>query len=345
MNILKLVLILVIVPYLCGIGLRKERDGVPIIWGKGYIVMLAASFFPAFICGFFKGTLRMSLLIWALILAAWIVFSLIRTRGRGFTDPFRESFKKKKLVLAEIIMIVVVGIQAFIPVFMMHEDLDDSSYIALSSTAVETDTLVEHNPQTGYPVGDRNPLRMKYIVTTLYAFHAMISLFTGIKPVILIHTYMPFFLTVLSYLLYYALGNTLFEEDRNKAAVFTVIASVVQMSSYISVYLSGTFSLIRIWQGKGQFCAVIIPALLFVFISMMNSERIERADYAFLGAALICAAVMTPIGNLLALSMAAVLAVITAVKRRKISVIPYTALSMIVPVFAMGFYGIFLLGV
>lgn len=161
-----------------------------------------------------------------------------------------------------IIAFMFIGYQARICSKYQHSDDDDSRFVALELIAVERDEMLTRNPINGDPwywnVGE---VKKDYTSPwTMYV--AIISKLTGIHPAILSHRMLPIFLIPLCYMAYILLGLHLFRDNWEKTFLFVIIISLVNIFGYTSTHTISSLLLLRIWQGKGLYAGLMIPAQL-----------------------------------------------------------------------------------
>ena len=348
-----------IAPLICGCVYSRTEDRLSVIWVKGYLMELALIFLPAFICAVFHTSLGLLTVIYVVLLAGMTAAAAcmrrrqirtiaVRTAGRAAALkqwPFHPVQTALIILAAALILL-----QAVIPIFGMHIDDDDATYVAMATVAVDTDTVMSYDPLTGEDLTvmteeefDETELG-RYLISPLYAFYAVSSCLTGIRPAPLTHTWLPFFLTLMVYAVYAEIGRRLFGKRPARIALFLILLSMIFMASYYSVYTTGTFLLVRIWQGKGQFAGIMAPMLLLIFMDLLGDEGRRRRPLAFLATALIASFVMTPIGGLFgilsALTAACVLAVMRPYGRGRL--LAGMAVSLAFPMMILAYYGLFL---
>ena len=359
--ILLFLLLIVFLPLLYGSALRIREEGLLMCWAKGYLVAVASAYFPGVACAAFQQSLTLFLLIWGGVLFALAAVSaaMIILRLQKGTYPRRAKRAKGKIrhfrvLFAEWVMAALILVQSLIPVFFMHIDDDDATYVGMATVAVDTDTVYSYNPYTGREIRDLTDKRdtdvRRYVISPLYTFYAGVSYLTGIRPAVLCHTSLPGLLIFMSCIIYYMIGRRLFPEDREKTAVFSVFVSTLNICSYISVYLSGTFLLIRVWQGKGQFAGIVMPMLLYLFLSLgeksaRKGEKVEgeeRILWLTLFLIMISAMITTPMGNMLAVVLAGLFGLILTIRRRRAWILLRTAICVILPTIAMACYLMYL---
>ena len=335
LKLLILALILLVMPVLFGIPFNEKSDLtvyrlIP-CWCCGWTIMYAVSFFLG-VTGILTGmSLDMLTVVWCacmLAVSAFSVFFLLRRRedlAGAFSFPRRYS-------LTEAAAFLMTAGHAIVTFLMMHVDDDDIAYVAAVTTSVDTNTLMKYDAVTGHLITDYAANDMNRLVSApLFAFYAVVSKLTGIRPAALCHTFIPPVLTFLFFAAAACAGSELFREDRIKAGLFTCFVILASMFSYVSVYTAGTFLMIRSWQGKAQIAGFILPFLFYLFMRVLRKGKMGLPETVLVFTTLSAACLMSTMGALIAAMTAAVLSAVTAILLRKADVLLKCAACLLVP--------------
>ena len=107
----------------------------------------------------------------------------------------------------------------------MHEDYDDSSFIAKATIAKDTNTLYKYSD-----VGEEYKTPPTRQFFSPYPFYtATLSVVFDIHPAILARSIFPVVFIPLAYMVYIMIGNVLFKGDKKKTFTFLIILSVIYM--------------------------------------------------------------------------------------------------------------------
>ena len=360
MKLLLFLILIIALPVILGTGLSREKDRLLLVWVKGYLLELALVFLPAFICALKHTSLRTFTGIYLACLAAFAVWALVRKFSvlkviiKNEADAIRDLkttiIKDKAAALFGGAALILILLQAVIPVAAIHIDDDDATYVAMTTVAVDTGSVLDYDPLTGNDLREMTGSEIRelglgrYIISPLYAYDAVLSRLSAIRPAVLCHTVLPFFLTLMAYILYAEIGKRLFHRKAVYTGLFLIVLSLVFMSSYSSVYTSGTFLLVRIWQGKGQMAGIAAPALYLAFLDIVRESRAAKENIIFLQAVLVAAVVMTALGGVLGVvavsAAAAALLLLRVIKNgRTFLAVEGTCL---LPLLIMAYYAVFL---
>lgn len=262
------------VPWASGALLAKKKQRLTAFERLilGYCLMFA--FFEALTLPmiWLDANLDTLTLIFALVMAAGALAGLFRTfqegkkkEGRaGEREAFFVSLPMAGALLAILLQIGVVMLYA-------HMDADDSFYVGTASTDVETSTIFSVNPYTGAPYTKR-PSR--YVLSPFPVFLAVTSrLCKGLHPAILAHTLYPAVFLALGYGALFLLGRRLFPKDGSRQWAFLFLCAVAIWFSGYSIYSSGNFQMVRIWQGKALLAGVFLPILLYLSMEILLEEE------------------------------------------------------------------------
>lgn len=179
-----------------------------------------------------------------------------------------------------LLFLILLGFQLYKAVAYTSFDGDDAYYVVESLIAQEAGVMYRILPLTGGSTG----LDVRHAMAVFPMWVAYISVRAGVHATIVSHVVMPLVLIPLTYLLYYEIGRILFMKmplkDRTQAEtggnvfhrenlpIFMIMMAVFQIFGNVSIYTNETFFLTRTWQGKAVAGALVIPALVWVFLQI-----------------------------------------------------------------------------
>lgn len=193
-----------------------------------------------------------------------------------------------------LIFFVLLGLQLYKAVAYTSFDGDDAYYVVESLIAQEAGVMYRILPLTGGSTG----LDVRHAMAVFPMWVAYISVRAGVHATIVSHVVMPLVLIPLTYLLFYEIGRVLFSKTwqgstdgrtptgkafggsarrkekktlcRDNLPIFMIIIAVFQIFGNVSIYTNETFFLTRTWQGKAVAGALVIPALVWVFLQIYD---------------------------------------------------------------------------
>ena len=343
MNYLGYLLFVTAVPALIGRFFVSEEDGAPYTlparWCAGFVCLLGLMYLPAVAGIYFKWTLTQLTFLYMGLVAALCAAAAFRLAVSGERPVRRVISAIKGGNLFELIAFALPAAHAVCTFLMMHVDDDDVAYIGAVTTSVDTNSLMKFDAVTGnlitsYATNEMNRL----VASPQFAFYAVISKAFKIRPAVLCHTFFPPVLTMLFYTAFLLAGRELFQRDRKKTAIFTILVFLINMSSYFSVYTAGTFLMIRSWQGKAQIVGLILPLLFALSFRILGRGTINGADLRYLAALLAAGCLLTSMGGVLAAGAAGLLLLLIAVLKRKGRILLYAIPAYFVPAVMLGIY-------
>ena len=173
-------------------------------------------------------------------------------------------------VVPWILFFALLGFQLYKAVAFASFDGDDAYYVVESLIAQESDVMYRILPYTGRPTD----LDVRHALAVFPMWVAFVSVRAGVHATIVSHVVLPLVLIPLTYLLYFEIGRLLFD-SREKLPVFMIIMGMFQIFGNVSIYTNETFFLTRTWQGKAVAGALVIPALIWVFLLLFGEEKEE----------------------------------------------------------------------
>ena len=215
--------------------------------------------------------------------------------------------------------VAAVLVQAYYYVQYMVTNLDDAYYVAVATTAIETDTMYRFSPYTGRAVTGFN---LRYCLSPFSMLQAFFSQCLGVHPSTLDHTIMAPVMVIVAYFVYISMGRLLFseksmagekKESREKMiGLFLVFLSMVHVTSYYCMRNQGSVLLVRIWQGKATLAAVLIPFLFYHCYRMAQKPR-EKGNTVILVMAAFACCLVSSMGIVLPMVMMGIFALLFGV--------------------------------
>ncbi len=251
------------------------------------------------LCAFLlKSSLHSLVICYGIVTGAAALFGAVRTwKNRPWQPAGAEERGLRRISLYFLAALLVIAVQIAVVVLYAHFDADDAFYVSTGTTAVETDTVFRVNGYTGVPY---HMLPRRYILSPFPIFLAVISqLSGGLHPAIMAHTVFPAVFLILVYTVLYRLAHRWFPDDRNARGIFLLLAAVLSWFSAYSVYNTGTFQMVRLWQGKAVLAAFLLPLIFYLSLSTVLEEEPKYSWLLLLMANISCC-LLTSMGILLA---------------------------------------------
>lgn len=310
------IFILLINPLLLGLlftKFMKEKNNLLGAFVIGYLVEFA-SFELIYLPMYFSDCSFKALqYVYSGAILILTIASIIVNRKR-FKGLFAINFKiLKDMPNVILVFVILLIIQIYVPVRYMHTDLDDSYYVATTTTTIETNTIFKFDSYTGDTEYSKRPLR--YSLSGLTIYFATLSEILDIHPTILQHTIWPAVAVVLEFSVYALIGNKLFKRDKEKLSYFLVFLSVTYVFGFISLYTNFTFFGYRSWQGKALIANFIIPLVWLCYMYCAENNKIVY--WLIFLATMISSIFVTCMGAFLVPIQVGVMSLISFVQDRK----------------------------
>ncbi len=287
---------LVLIPMGAGIPMlgKKQDRGFGEYILSGYLVLfsiteiftLAATWFhlPLHVLSTAYGITGVGLSLWGF-------FCLYKKKQplslrKRFADISIYMWLAVILILAQVVMCSV----------MAHMDADDCFYVATATTSVQTDSVFKVNAYTG---GIYKKLPKRYILSPFPIFLAVVSqLSGGLHPAIMAHMVFPAVFVPISYLVQSFIGKKLLGENKDARGIYMLMVVLMTGFSAYSVFNTGSFQIVRIWQGKALFASMLLP-LVFYLCFCLFMEKKPRYPWYFLAMADLSCCLLTSMGIVL----------------------------------------------
>lgn len=302
-NIIFMTVLFVILPAWIGIiwlevlKIRGKWEAFLHAWMLGFVTMLSVAQVVLVPMVALHRTLSEALRVWqiCLTLMSLVCFYLVlmkwqnrmRTEetGTAGTSVEKNSVHRENSGSGKIwtwvfgvLVAVLVLLQAYIPARYEHGDDDDARFISEEVSAVEHDTMYWDDPITSDQLYWNEGEVRKDFTSPWAMYVAMCSKITHIHPAALSHTYLPFFMILMCYGVYFLIGNTLFKGEKDSTAslektlLFLLFLSVIHLWGYTSTHTLASMLLLRIWQGKAVCASFMLPVLFYLMYRIMQKE-------------------------------------------------------------------------
>ncbi len=174
-----------------------------------------------------------------------------------------------------------------------YMDADDSFYLGMALTDVETNTLYTVNPYTG-ALYTAKTFQQRYLLSAFPELIAVLSRLSGaVNPILLAHKRLAAPLFTLAYAVLYRMAQRFFPQDKHSQGRFLLFAVFIVWYSAYSAYNREDFMMVRIWQGKGVLAGIMIPALLYYGITVCAAVHEQESwIMVFLTSAACCLTTM-----------------------------------------------------
>lgn len=192
-------------------------------------------------------------------------FSL-KHRFRNVIADFKSSSLESKIYMGIIALLFI--FQIVMALRMASYDVDDAYYNTYATTAQKYGTLYRTDPNTGKSI----PLDMRHGLALFPIFQAFVSSLSHIHLLIIAHKVMPIIVIALSYILVYEIAKLLFPHSKEQSLMFLLLINVFRLFGNVSEYTTETFFFLRTWQGKALAGNFIIPAIIWLYLLMMNDR-------------------------------------------------------------------------
>ena len=310
---------LLVVPAAAGVPFLKNKRQYTI--GQclltGYVFLFAAMEVLALAMIAAGVSLRVLVVTYGALSCCAAVWGLsIRLRRRALpVENLSRGRKKAKITLSMVLALLFIFVQIFVVTRFAHMDADDSFYVGTAVTDVQTNTIFSINPYTGYEYAT---LPSRYILSPFPVFLAVISqLMAGLHPAVTAHVVFPAVFLFVCYLVLFQYAKKWFPEDASAQGLFMLFSAVGIWFSGYSIYSSGNFQMVRIWQGKALMAGAFLPFLFYLCMDLLFRENAEYSWVILLMTNMACC-LLSSMGIILAPLMTGIFLLLHLLKNRRI---------------------------
>lgn len=304
-----------VIPFFTGLlhTRRKMQDADSVLhnWVSGFVICLGIFQLIAIPCIFLEKSLTTLSIVYIGILVIISVVSLV-WNGKRVPQIVRSFWNMlKQTPWITIFAVLVILFQVYMYAAYTHIDDDDAFYVATALTSVEEDSLFQTNPYTGE---EYSAFPARYVLSPFPIFIAALSRLSGIHATLLAHTFLPVVLLPLIYAVICLIGYELFQHNRKNTACFVLITAIVQMFASTTVYMQGSFMLLRIWQGKAVLVAALLPFLFYLGIRGTT----EKLDWSMIVVSMFACCMVSSMGIALGAVMLGIMGLVLAIIKKNV---------------------------
>lgn len=297
---------LVGIPYLIGgifISVDKQAGKLPFRWISGQLCLWAG--FQLICEPFvllqkeFSGVKVLFLVYQAVLVLAYLLCMVKRKKTRSAVQTTMVRAKSKAEVWAWGAFAALLLLQLVLAVCMTYADIDDAYYVGQSVSTWDDGNMYQKIPYTGAASG----LNLRHGLAPFPIWITFLAVMSGIHPVIVAHVAVPLVFISATYGIFYLLGERFFAEKRQMLPIFLIFTELLVLFGDYSMYTAEKFMIARSRQGKAALGSIVIPALLLLFLILLQSlqekERISAGLFVLIGAALVTSCLCSALGGLL----------------------------------------------
>ncbi len=280
----KLILLMLVLPILTGgffctrkNEMTRGNDRLIYMWVSGQFVLWTA-FWIICVYGIFQEwffldvayTFEMVSVTLAIMGGICDLCGQVRDKRKGL-HLFQFSKEKKSHWIFWILFAGILLFQLIQAVRMTYADGDDAYYVAVSTIAVNSDTMYHKLPYTG----GTTSVDIRHGLAPFPIWIAYLSAISGIRAVSVAHVAAPLMLIPMTYMIFYLLGKKLFAGKEQRIPLFLIFTELLVLFGDYSFYTVENFMIARNRQGKAALGSIVIP-MLFMLMSVLMSKLEER---------------------------------------------------------------------
>ena len=271
-------------PFTLGValGVKRHTDRYII----GFAAMQALFFIiyiPAILFGWSTRTL--SITAAAVITVAGVAGTLIRYfTSDNKQEIFRVNKPDPKFFKNPYFIISMVIIIYEILIYVVKEPYiygDDITYIPLITNMVDSNHIYTVKWAGAAPI-PLSRVNFKFVFTSYYPFLGMLSVLSGLHPLILCKTVIPLIYLPTHYLIVWRIGNFLFGKDENeerraeKQSMYFFFYTLLIEFGQISYYTLSRRVTMWIYNSKSDcFCLLLLPLFFYTYLFLMEEKETE----------------------------------------------------------------------
>lgn len=235
-----------------------------------YFAALQLIYLPLLI---FKAPFIVLVIAWVIINLALIIKYII-TKNTGIRQVFAKlttDMKPRNKVIMGVSLAILVMAMIY-QSCRYYAGFDTSYYVGTISTTLYTNKMYVYNGETGLM---ENSINMRYALSCFYMNSAIWCKLFGVAPIIFQKHLMGNLCIIFFYMISYLMGKKLFENNSDKAYAFAGVLLVIG-ACFMTTYSNMDFLFYRGYEAKGYCANVIIPALFYAALYIMEEPDSYR---------------------------------------------------------------------
>ena len=235
----------------------------------GYILLFAVIEILVLPMILLKMPLHILTSVYGILAAGFAAGGLLLWKKKNSSKNLLGNMERPSIYFWMAVLVIV--LQVLMCAAMAHMDADDCFYVAAATTDVHTDSIFAVDPYTGC---EYRVLPRRYVLSPFPVFLAVASrLSGGMHPAVMAHMVFPVIFLPMAYMVQYCLAEKMFSGERKAKDIYLLLTACICSFSGYSVYNTGNFQMVRIWQGKAVLASVLLPYLLYLCISIFFGEK------------------------------------------------------------------------
>ena len=235
----------------------------------GYILLFAVMEILVLPMILLKVPLHILTSVYGILAAGFAAGGLLLWKKKNSSKNLLGNMERPSIYFWMAVLVIV--LQVLMCAAMAHMDADDCFYVAAATTDVHTDSIFAVDPYTGC---EYRVLPRRYVLSPFPVFLAVASwLSGGMHPAVMAHMVFPVIFLPMAYMVQYCLAEKMFSGERKAKDIYLLLTACICSFSGYSVYNTGNFQMVRIWQGKAVLASVLLPYLLYLCISIFFGEK------------------------------------------------------------------------
>ncbi len=219
---------------------------------------------------------------------------------------------------------------------------DDVAYLKTITRIVDTNSIYTKSWVGQFEPAPLNTISFKAVFTSYYPFLGMISILSGLHPLILCKTVIPLIYLPTHYLVVWRICMFLFGDEENslgtieKRSLFMFFYAILIEFGHISYYTLSRRVTIWIYNSKSDcFCLLLIPLFFYTYLLLLEkTDRLivsNRLWYRFLVVLIIAIACNSSslMGVIMSPLVMGIWYVIASVKKKNIRIVLYGLVTFI----------------
>lgn len=193
-------------------------------------------------------------------------------------NKINTEIKKSQIFLTSLVCICVI-FQIVLTTITYKSNADDSFYVSLSATNIDSESIYKEEPSMGYKTDDTLLSAVEQIPTIELQISIWSKLF-NINPAIICHSLIPMLIIFIAYLSYYYFAKIFFNDKYSK--IFLIFLSIIFLFTGFSTRFRPGYLLTRTWQGKTIFLSIGLTMVIASLIKMDKKVKLKNVIILFI---------------------------------------------------------------
>ncbi len=185
--------------------------------------------------------------------------------------PASEPLKPWEYIIIAIVILGLI-VQVVLQIVLAYMEVDDSYYVSMATTSVDSLKLYVNIPYTGVST----TFEPRHGLAPFPIWLAFISNISKMKTVSMAHVMLPAVFLLITYAVYALFGYILLGEKKRYLPIFMLFTELLVTFSFYSYMTPEKFFITRLREGTATLASLILPGIIMCLYLILKSLKEDK---------------------------------------------------------------------